>query len=128
MTVTTPPTQGSRSETIALTATGPCGSYTVNFTSTAVNYYSSFFSMSPNPSSESVTVSVDNENSLDNVSQSLIYAIKITDHVGSPRGSFEYRAGVNSVNISLRDLNSGSYILSVFDGKMWSSKQLLIQK
>jgi len=84
--------------------------------------------MSPNPSSENVTISVDNANSLDSEPQNLIYAIKITDRVGSPRGLFEYKDGINSVNISLRDFNAGLYILSVFDGKTWSSKQLLIQK
>lgn len=128
MTVTTPPSQGSRSETIALSATGPCGTYNVNFTSTAVNYYSSPFSISPNPSQESVTVSMDNENSLDNLSQSLIYAIKITDPFGTLGESFEYKTGINSVDISLQDFKSGLYILSVFDGKMWGSEQLIIQK
>ncbi len=127
MTVTTPPSQGSRSATIALSATGPCGPYNVNFTSTAVNY-SSFFSMSPNPSQGNVTVSVDNENLLNDGSQDLIYAIKITDPLGMHGESFEYKAGINSINIPLQDFKPGLYILSVFDGKIWSSKQLIVQK
>jgi hypothetical protein len=127
MTLTTPATQGSRSETIALSATGPCGAYNVNFTSTAVNYSSSF-SISPNPSKGIVNISMDNENSLDNVSQSLIYAIQITDQVGTPRGSLEYKTGITSVNISLQDLNPGTYLLSVFNGKAWNSKHLIVQK
>jgi len=127
MTVTTPPSTGSRSATIALSATGPCGPYNVNFTSTAVNY-SSFFSMSPNPSQGNVTVSVDNENLLNDGSQDLIYAIKITDPLGMHGESFEYKAGINSINIPLQDFKPGLYILSVFDGKIWSSKQLIVQK
>ncbi|MBS1949603.1 MAG: T9SS type A sorting domain-containing protein [Bacteroidetes bacterium] len=127
VTVTTPSSQGSRSATIALNATGPCGPYSVNFTSTAVNYSSPFFSISPNPSAETVTVTMD-ENSADELSQNLMYAIKITDQAGTVGRSFEYKAGVNSVKISLQDFNPGLYLLSVFDGKMWSSERLIVQK
>ena len=58
MTVNAPPSQGSRSATIALSATGPCGPYSVNFTSTAVNYYSGgyYYSSFPNPTSETLTI------------------------------------------------------------------------
>ncbi len=58
MTVYTPPSQGSRSATIALSATGPCGTYNVNFNSTAVNYYSGgyYYSSFPNPASETLTI------------------------------------------------------------------------
>ena len=128
MTVYTPPSQGTRSATIELSATGPCGPYSVNFTSTAVNYYSSPFSISPNPSTEIVTVSMDNDNLSDNPSQNLIYGVTITDLYGTPGESFDYKAGINSVNISLQDFNPGIYILSVFDGKMWRSQRLIIQK
>lgn len=128
MTVTTPPSFGSRSATIALSATGPCGPYNLSFTSTAVNYYSSFFSISPNPSKENVTISMDTEDLLNDNSQNLIYAIKITDLFGTSGKSFEYKTGVNSINIPLQDFNPGLHILSVFDGKIWSSKQLIIQK
>lgn len=128
MTVTTPPSQGSRSATIALSATGPCGTYNINFTSTAVNIYSSFFTISPNPSQGNVTVSMENENLLNDGSKNLIYAIKITDLFGTLGESFEYKAGINSVKIPLQNFNSGLYILSVFDGKIWSSERLIIQK
>lgn len=128
MTVNTPPSQGSRSATIRLNATGPCGPYSVNFTSTAVNYYSSPFSISPNPSNEIVTVSMDNDNLSDNSSQNLIYATTITDLYGTPGEFFEYKAGIKSANISVQDSSPGLYILSVFDGKMWRSERLIIQK
>jgi hypothetical protein len=128
MTVYTPSSQGSRSATIALSATGPCGPYSVNFTSTSVNYYSSPFSISPNPSTEIVTVNMDNDNLSDNPSQNLIYGITITDLYGIPVESFEYKAGISSVNISVKDFKTGLYILSVFDGKIWTSQRLIIQK
>ena len=128
MTVNTPSSQGSRSATIGLSATGPCGAYNVNFISTAVNISSWRFSVSPNPSDGQVTVSTDNESLLDADSQNLIYAIKVTDPSGTRSESFEYERGVNSASISLKDHHPGLYILSVYDGKNWSSKQLLIRK
>jgi subtilisin family serine protease len=131
--VSAPPTQGSRTATIALTATGPCGPYTVNFTSTAVNVYWSGFSLSPNPSKDNVTISInnsgaENENSASDDSQNLIYAIKIDGSFGTPGESFEYKSGVKTVDISLQNFKTGLYIVSVFDGKTWSRERLMVQK
>ena len=57
MTVYTPPTSGSRSATIALSANGPCGAYNQNFTSTAVNIYGGFrYATFPNPTSKTLTI------------------------------------------------------------------------
>ncbi|HEU5291669.1 MAG TPA: T9SS type A sorting domain-containing protein [Cyclobacteriaceae bacterium] len=126
MTVNTPSSMGSRSATIALSATGPCGTLNLNFTSTAVNYSSYRFSISPNPSKEDVTVSMENEDILGGNSQK-IYGIKIVDSFGVSGESFAYKAGVKSVKISLKDFSSGIYILSVFDGKIWSSERLIIK-
>jgi hypothetical protein len=130
VTVYTPPSSGSRSATIALSATGPCGAYNVNFNASAVNISSGGwrFSMSPNPADGQVTVSTDSESPLEKDSQNLIHAIKVTDPSGTRSESFEYKGGINSTTISLKDRQPGLYILAVFDGKTWSSKQLLIQK
>ena len=129
MYVTTPTTQGSNSETIALSATGPCGVYNVNFTSTAVYVGGFNFAVAPNPTQDNVTVSSGNNQTLTkNSSQNVIYAIKITDDLGTLRKSFEYKSGVTSTRISLTELNSGLYLMSVFDGTKWSSTQLVIQK
>jgi hypothetical protein len=129
LTVYTPPSSGSRTATIALRATGPCGPYNVNFNATAVNISSGWrFSMSPNPSDGQVTVSTDSESLSDKESQNLIHAIKVTDRSGTRSESFEYKGGINLTTISLKDCQPGLYILSVFDGKTWSSKQLLIRK
>lgn len=58
VTVYSPPSQGSRSATIALSAAGPCGPYSINFTSTAVNYYSGgyYYSYFPNPASQTLSI------------------------------------------------------------------------
>jgi hypothetical protein len=84
--------------------------------------------MSPNPSDGQVTVSTDSESLSDKESQNLIHAIKVTDRSGTRSESFEYKGGINLTTISLKDCQPGLYILSVFDGKTWSSKQLLIRK
>ena len=58
----------------------------------------------------------------------LVYAIKITDRFGIVRKSFAYKPGIASVNISVSDLNSGLYLIAVFDGTNWSNQQLVVQK
>jgi hypothetical protein len=127
--VTAPSTQGQRSATVALSATGPCGPYNVNFTATAINISSSWsFSIAPNPTQDDVTVTVNNEEILSNDYRSLIYSIKIIDPYGTIGQTFEYKDGIPSVTIPLQKFSSGLYTLSVFDGKSWSSKKLIIEK
>jgi hypothetical protein len=132
VTVIAPPSTGSRTATIVLSATGPCGPYSVNFNSTAVNIHSSGFSMAPNPSNDYVTIKADNKDMLledsSDKSQNLIYAIIITSTFGNQVKTFDYKDGIKSVNVSLNGFTSGLYFLSVFDGKAWSSKQLIVQK
>lgn len=127
MTVNAPTSPGSNAETIALMATGPCGAYNVNFTSTAV-YAGGGFTVAPNPSRDYVTVSGNNQTLSKGGSQNLIYAIKITDRFGAIRKSFEYKPGITSIRISFPELSSGLYLISVFDGKKWTSQPLIIQK
>lgn len=61
-------------------------------------------------------------------SPNLIYGIKITDMLGTLRKSFEYKTGIQSIIISIADLNAGTYILSVFDGQKWQSQLVIVQK
>jgi hypothetical protein len=127
--VTAPSTQGQRSATVGLSATGPCGPYNVNFTATAINISSSWsFSIAPNPTQDDVTVTVNNEEILSNDYQSLIYSIRIIDSYGTIGQTFEYKDGISSATIPLQKFNAGLYTLSVFDGKSWSSKKLIIEK
>jgi|GEM_PF-6482046 len=55
-------------------------------------------------------------------------AIKITDVLGKLRKSFEYQTGIQSIKISVADLNPGIYSLSVFDGQQWQSQNVIVQK
>jgi len=124
--------------TLNLTYTDACG----NNLSDGVTIYSSChsgytatnFTVAPNPAQNDMTVStVINNNPLNaktknNSSLNLIYAIKITDVLGTLKKSFEYKSGIRSIKISVADLNPGIYSLSVFDGQQWQSQNVLVQK
>ena len=88
------------------------------------------FSVSPNPAQDFATISNTTSNSkVDNTnSQTLIYKIRIIDATGATRSSYEFQTGIRSTKISLANLNSGLYLVSVFDGQQWYSKQLVVQK
>lgn len=127
-TVTAPQTQYSQaSVTVRLTAQGPCGSYTQDFSTTAVANSSFDFTVSPNPAQNLITLSTINNNQKNN-SGNIIYAVKITDRFGIVRKFLEYKQGITTEKISLSDLNSGTYLVSIFDGYKWTSKALVIQK
>jgi Zn-dependent metalloprotease len=117
----------SNTITIQLNAQGPCGAYTNYFSATAVTSGGYGFSLAPNPAQDNVQVSASNTE-LKSTTASRIFAIKITDAVGSLRKRFDYSSGVNSVNISTADLAPGIYIVSVFEGQNWNTMKLLIQR
>ena len=112
--------------TIKLTAQGPCGIYNMNFGANAVVQGWSGYSIVPNPAQDYVTISTDKSN-MKSGSPNLFYGIKITDRLGTVRKVVEYKSGVASVRLPLVGLNSGLYLVSVFDGHNWNSKQLIIQ-
>ena len=89
------------------------------------------FSMSPNPSQGSVTVSTttnDIKSANTSSNSNLIYKINIVDATGVTRASYEYQTGIPSITLSLNGLSSGLYLVSVFNGNNWASNQLVIQK
>ncbi len=79
------------------------------------------FQLLPNPAGNYVTINAP-------AGKNLIYGIRITDRSGKLQKNIEYKPAVSTARISLNELNSGIYLVSVFDGMNWSSKQLLIQK
>jgi hypothetical protein len=115
--------------TIKLAYTDVCGNNKTDGVTVYSNCYSSpSFTLSPNPAQNNVVVTADNKPLSKNKLQNLIYAVKISDELGTLRKSFEYKSGVASTNISLSGLNSGTYLISVFDGQIWSSRQFIVQK
>jgi Zn-dependent metalloprotease len=124
--------------TVNLTYTDACG----NNLSDGVTIYSSChsgytatnFTVAPNPVQNDMTVTALTNSNLTNAktknvsSSNLIYGIKITDVLGILRKSFEYKTGIQSIKISVTDLNPGIYSLSVFDGQQWQSQNVIVQK
>ena len=85
------------------------------------------FTISPNPTRDYVRISSSNQDKFSK-SQGIIYGVKVIDRFGVLRKTFEYKSGIISTKISITDLNSGVYLLSVFDGQTWKSKQLIVEK
>lgn len=124
--------------TIKLTYTDACGATETNgltvYSSCNTGYGATNFTVAPNPAENDIMVSAVSDNNLmgaktEIVSTSnVIYGIRITDVSGIVRKSFEYKAGIQSIKISVAELTSGIYTLSVFDGKQWQSQNIIIQK
>jgi hypothetical protein len=111
-----------------MNAQGPCGPYVMDFSVTAVNRGSSFaFSLSPNPANSQVTVTAERAEA-NSKSVSLIYGVKILDQFGAVRKKLEFKHGLLQTKIPVEGLSAGLYLLSVFDGKEWKTKSLIIQK
>ena len=85
-------------------------------------------SVTPNPAQDRITVSSVNQSKGQKSAGSLLYAIKITDRMGSVRKIYQYKSGVATANITVADLNEGLYLVSVFNGQQWSSQSLIIHK
>ncbi len=124
--------------TIKLTYTDLCGNAMMNgltvYSTCHSGYGATNFTVAPDPAQNDVTVSAVTTSTLTNAktksvsSPNFIYGIKITDALGILRKSFEYKEGIRSIKISVADLNSGVYSLSVFDGQQWQSQNIIVQK
>ena len=120
-----------------LTVSNTCGSYVTYHTFNAnkqcpniqrpSDITSTDFAISPNPTRDYVRISSNSQGKSSNL-QDLIYGIKITDRLGVVKKTFEYKSGIVSTKVSTADLNAGVYLLSVFDGRTWKGKQLIIEK
>ena len=139
MTVAAPNSQGSYSETIKMNATGPCGAYNVNFTSTALHIGSFSIIVSPNPANGTINVKTTTNQTTSSNSKALntspgttnsgdmIYMANIVDQIGNVRKTFEFKNGVKSTTLSLAGIPPGLYILRVFNGSEWASEKIVIQ-
>jgi len=123
-----PTTSRSYSAVIKMQASGPCRLYTQNFSVTNILTSQSFtdFILSPNPAGQSGFIEISSRNKTR--FERLIYAIRITDAAGLQQKIMEFKNGVSSIRISLAGLNAGVFLISIFDGKNWNTRQLFIQK
>ena len=129
--ITNVPNNGSVAITMKLQATGPCGPYTQNVTSTASRFGSGKaahnISVQPNPAQDYINLSIDKVSGKLDVN-SFIYGVKIMDRRGTLRKTLSCKTGVTSLKVSLAGLSSGLYMISIYDGYNWISKQLIVQK
>lgn len=132
-------TNGSNTITMNLQASGPCGTYSQNITSTAARIsgwggYSMI--VAPNPAKGSTKISLVPDASKtkgNSVQQNittqapLIRTILLINQEGKTVRTYEYKAGVSTIDISLANIPTGFYKLSISDGVNWTSQQLIVQ-
>lgn len=114
----------------AVTMSSACGQSTLTIPFEVSGFTNGTPSVSPNPvHGNMVTVSMlPGNNQPAGATQRMIYAIKVTDLSGRVLQSNDYKAGVSSTNIQLSGIQPGNYFLSIFDGKKWTTKLLLMSK
>lgn len=110
-----------------LTYVNSCGiSEYQDFWFTAV---SSSYMMSPNPTSNNLTVAVVEKTSTDQktvvVDSQDIREINVVDKTGIIRIKQSYIKGTKQMNMDISSLNPDVYIVNVFDGNLWTPLKLI---
>lgn len=91
------------------------------------------FVVTPNPATDNLSINATNDKKTvtpddkEGKQQGLIYAIKVFDNSGNTKIERQYRLGQTSVNLQVTSLNSGIYLISIFNGKSWESQQIVVQ-
>ena len=81
---------------------------------------------SPNPANSIISVEImdDSKDKLINKKEK-IFEIQLLDKMGVTRKQIKYSGGMEKINISLDNMESNIYVLRVFNGKQWISKQII---
>lgn len=82
---------------------------------------------SPNPATNTTTISLLSNNKLQATSQSTIQEIKITDKVGNIKRQLKFKTGQSTQTVDVSGLPSDVYTVSVFDGVKWRSTKVIVQ-
>ncbi len=84
------------------------------------------FTASPNPvnTTTSVTV-VDEKGELSRNSKEKFYELQLTDKFGAVKKQVKFAGGVQQAKIDLSMLPADLYFIRIWDGKGWSSLQIL---
>lgn len=114
-----------------ITANSFCGPVTNTF-QFAISGYDNVL-ISPNPvHGGQVTVSLKNNNTsvipTAPAPQRMIYAVKLTDLSGRVLKSMDYKLGITTANIQFTGVQPGNYFISIYDGKKWNTRLLLMEK
>ena len=86
------------------------------------------YTVSPNPSSENITIQ-SASNSTDKAAKKAleIQEVELVSKMGTVSYKQKFNKGLTTVNISVNALPDDLYVLRIFDGKTWHSHKVLIQ-
>lgn len=105
---------------LKMDVTNACGTNTYDFGFKAVDCGAYMFSVSPNPATSDVTVKALNQNTS-------IREIRIIDKSGNIKKKISYGKGLAAISMNISSLPNDVYIIQIFDGKSWVSKQIIKQ-
>jgi len=115
--------------TVRLNYTDACGVAKSDGVTVYSTCYSSFFTASPNPAGDEVTINATDQSATAQTTGSSakqkIYKVEIVDQTGNKRKEFEFKQGISNTTLNIADLPSGLYTIRAFNGTAWSAKQLL---
>lgn len=115
--------------TFRLTNTNSCGTYDFDVLFVAQWQYGGYFRISPNPTKDNLTISVDEAKLLANriakSSDQDIKEIVILDKTGMVQAKQTYSKGTRQINMNISNLKTGIYIVRIFNGKEWTALKLV---
>jgi hypothetical protein len=139
------PVSSGASINLSVNSATACGVITDRFT---IMYNGpTLLRVTPNPANTDITVtvidptvqsdilakapslSVADQNKLNEILHPKIMALKITDALGNIKRQYDYKnkSGLASVNLKIAALPQGTYTLSIFNGSQWSSQTFIKQ-
>lgn len=128
--VSAPTAYASRTATLTINATGPCGAVNRSFNFTLITQGWGFrMQMSPNPASDNLIVSLTDESpevktlSQDETVTMTLYDINRTNIVKQ----WKFKNNQSRFNLNVSDVKMGHYVLVVQKGKHQQSEQIFIE-
>ncbi len=117
--------------TIRVIATNSCGNKQ-SINEDGLVFASSCFNsllrlaVSPNPTANVISVELMNDLKDAAINQKeKIVEIQLMDKMGICKKKFKYSGGIEKASINISDLSSDIYVVRVFNGKEWISKQII---
>ncbi|MGI8950720.1 MAG: T9SS type A sorting domain-containing protein [Chitinophagaceae bacterium] len=97
------------------------------FVNNCGNKVDSLVTVSPNPSTGGVTISVSNNQISKTINnQNKIYKIRVANQYGNIQKQYGYSSGITTTHLNLTGFINGVYIIQIFTGTEWTYKKLII--
>ncbi len=125
----------SSGNNVTIWATNSCGvsgnvPYVISFAPKSFGCSSSF-TVSPNPATSAVNISVntyDIQTTPKKANHQYCRKIEIADKLGAIRKRYSYPVNTTRVTIDVSGLPTDVYIVRIFDGKNWVEQKIIIKK